>query len=99
MKPTPDLILKNGRITTLDRQHPEAKEVVVTGGRIVGVDNASESQSTPETKVIDLGGRRVIPGLYDSHLHVIRGGLNYNMELRWEGVPSVSIALEHLRAQ
>src|SRR6202163_3446980 len=99
MKPTPDLILKNGRITTLDRQHPEAKEVVVTGGRIVGVDNGSEFQSGPETKVVDLGGRRVIPGLYDSHLHVIRGGLNYNMELRWVGVPSLSLALQMLREQ
>jgi predicted amidohydrolase YtcJ len=46
-----------------------------------------------------LGGRRVIPGLYDSHLHVIRGGLNYNMELRWEGVPSVSLALQMLKEQ
>jgi predicted amidohydrolase YtcJ len=99
MKPTPDLILTNGRVTTLDRSHPEAKEVVVTGGRIVGIDNASEFQAGPNTKVIDLGRRRVIPGLYDSHLHVIRGGLNYNMELRWEGVPSVSIALQMLREQ
>jgi predicted amidohydrolase YtcJ len=99
MKPKPDLILKNGRISTLDRQRPEATEVVVAGGRIVGIDNASEFQTGPETKVVDLGGRRVIPGLYDSHLHVIRGGLNYNMELRWEGVPSVSIALAMLREQ
>jgi predicted amidohydrolase YtcJ len=99
MKPTPDLILKNGRISTLDRQRPEAKEVVVSGGRIVGLDNASEFQAGPETKVVDLRGRRVIPGLYDSHLHVIRGGLNYNMELRWEGVPSLSIAMAMLRDQ
>lgn len=37
--------------------------------------------------------RTVIPGLNDSHLHVIRGGLNYNMELRWDGVPSLADAL------
>ncbi|UQA55469.1 amidohydrolase [Polyangium aurulentum] len=94
-----DLILTNGRITTLDPQHPEAREVVVVDGKIAGVDNASEFRRGPETKVVDLGGRRVIPGLYDSHLHVIRGGLNYNMELRWEGVPSLSIALAMLREQ
>ncbi|MEX3012637.1 amidohydrolase family protein, partial [Acinetobacter baumannii] len=47
----------------------------------------------PTSKVVDLNGRRVIPGLNDSHLHIIRGGLNYNMELRWEGVPSVADAL------
>jgi predicted amidohydrolase YtcJ len=95
----PDLILQNGRIATLDPKHPEAKEIVVAGGRIVGVDNAVQFQRGPDTEVIDLQGRRVIPGLYDSHLHVIRGGLNYNMELRWEGVPSVSIALAMLREQ
>ncbi|MDI1444323.1 amidohydrolase [Polyangium sp. 6x1] len=99
MKTTADLILHNGRITTLDPSHPEAKEVVVVGGRIAGVDNASQFERGPATKVVDLGGRRVIPGLYDSHLHVIRGGLNYNMELRWEGVPSLALALEMLRDQ
>ncbi|WP_437923451.1 amidohydrolase [Sorangium sp. So ce291] len=94
-----DLILVNGRITTLDPQHPEAREVVVVDGRIAGVDNASAFHRGPGTRVVDLGGRRVIPGLNDSHLHVIRGGLNYNMELRWEGVPSLSLALRMLREQ
>src|SRR5262245_1601015 len=79
MQTTADLILHNGRISTLDPKHPEAKEVIIADGRIAGVDNARDFQSGPETKVIDLRGRRVIPGLYDSHLHVIRGGLNYNM--------------------
>ena len=49
--------------------------------------------------MIDLGGRTVIPGLNDSHLHLIRGGLNYNMELRWDGVPSLADALRMLREQ
>jgi len=95
----PDLILENGRITTLDPKHPEAKSLVIADGKIIGVDNEAEYQRGPDTKVINLNGRRVIPGLYDSHLHVIRGGLNYNMELRWEGVPSISLALEMLRDQ
>src|SRR6201996_7060980 len=99
MKPTADLILENGRITTLDPRRPEANEVVIVGDKFAGVDNAAEFERGPQTKVIDLKGRRVIPGLYDSHLHVIRGGLNYNMELRWEGVPSLSLALEMLREQ
>ena len=51
------------------------------------------------TRVIDVGGRRVIPGLMDSHTHLIRGGLNYNMELRWDGVPSLAEAMRMLRAQ
>src|SRR6266446_5646963 len=99
MKPIADIILQNGRITTLDSSHPSATEVVIAGDRIAGVDNAAEFERGPDTKVIDLKGRRVIPGLYDSHLHVIRGGLNYNLELRWEGVPSLSLALEMLREQ
>ncbi len=95
----PDLILYNGRITTLDPKYPEAANVAVKDGRIVGVDEAEEYERGPDTKVIDLKGRRVIPGLNDSHLHVIRGGLNYNMELRWDGVPSLADALRMLKEQ
>ena len=51
------------------------------------------------TKIIDVGGRRVIPGLIDSHMHIIRGGLNYNMELRWDGVRSLSQAMDMLKRQ
>lgn len=94
-----DLILHNGRITTLDPRYPEAKNLAVKGGRFIGVDDAEEYLAGPDTKVIDLKGRRVIPGLNDSHLHVIRGGLNYNMELRWDGVPSLADALRMLKEQ
>lgn len=99
MKSTADMILHNGKITTLDPAHPEAREIVIVGGAIAGVDDAEDFARDANTRVIDLGGRRVIPGLLDSHIHFIRGGLNYNMELRWEGVPSVALALEMLREQ
>jgi len=59
----------------------------------------SDFQRGEDTTVIDLNGRRMIPGLNDSHLHVIRGGLNYNMELRWDGVPSLADGLRMLREQ
>jgi hypothetical protein len=95
----PDLILHHGRITTLDPTYPEANNLAIKDGRIVGVDDAEEYQKGPDTKVIDLQGRRVIPGLNDSHLHVIRGGLNYNMELRWDGVPSLADGLRMLKEQ
>ena len=95
----PDLILYNGRITTLDPKHPEATNLAVKDGRIIGVNDAEEYQRGRGTKVIDLNGRRVIPGLNDSHLHVIRGGLNFNMELRWDGVPSLADGLRMLREQ
>jgi predicted amidohydrolase YtcJ len=53
----------------------------------------------PDTRMTDTGGRRVIPGLNDSHIHVIRGGLNYNLELRWDGVTSLADAMAMLRDQ
>src|SRR5512144_1550964 len=95
----PDLILENGRIATLDRRHPEASTLTIKDGRILDVDGEVDHPRGPGTKIIDLKGRRVIPGLNDSHLHVIRGGLNYNLELRWDGVPSLADALRRLREQ
>src|SRR5258705_11684860 len=81
----PDLVLSNGRITTLDPKHPQARSVAIKNGRIVGVD--SEFQRGEQTTVIDLNGRRGIPGLNDWHLHAILGGANDNMKLRLDGVP------------
>src|SRR5688500_18167606 len=95
----PDLILENGRITTLDPAKPETSNIAVKDGKLFGIGNAEQLQRGPETKVVDLKGRRVIPGLNDSHLHLIRGGLNYNLELRWDGVPSLADALAMLREQ
>lgn len=94
-----DLILHHGHITTLDPKHPEATNLAIKDGRIIGVDDAEDYERGPNTKVIDLKGRRVIPGLNDSHLHVIRGGLNFNLELRWDGVPSLADALRMLKEQ
>ncbi len=96
-----DTILINGRITTLDPLSPEVSAVAIRDGRFlaVGDDHSVSAHAGPSTKKIDLHGRTVIPGLNDSHIHVIRGGLNYNMELRWDGVPSVAIALQMLKDQ
>ena len=94
-----DLILHNARVTTLDAKYPAATNLAIKDGRIVGVDDAEAYERGPETKVIDLKGHRVIPGLNDSHLHVIRAGLYYNMELRWDGVPSLADALRMLKEQ
>jgi predicted amidohydrolase YtcJ len=95
---TPDLILRNGRVTTLDSAKPEAKHVSIKDGRILATSD-DVIQPGPQTKVIDLQGHRVIPGLNDSHLHLIRGGLNYNLELRWDGIPSLAEAMRMLKLQ
>lgn len=97
----PDLILHNGRFTTLDRAQPEATAVAITDGifTAVGSDIDILALERPKTRVVDLRGRRVLPGLIDNHLHIIRGGLNYNMELRWDGVRSLADAMDMLKRQ
>jgi predicted amidohydrolase YtcJ len=94
-------ILMNGKFTTLDPSRPRATAVALRDGlfEAVGSDDEVMRLADEATQVIDLGKRTVIPGLNDSHTHVIRGGLHYNMELRWEGVPSVADALRMLREQ
>jgi len=95
------LILFNGCFHTVDRQNPQASAVAIQDGRFLAVGDTDEvmRHRQPDSQVIDLNGRTVIPGLNDSHIHLIRGGLNYNLELRWEGVPSLADALRMLKAQ
>lgn len=108
INPTPDpavhpadVVVRNGKIHTGDPNRPQASAIAITDGRIstVGDDAAIASYIGDSTSVIDARGRRIIPGLNDSHLHVIRGGLNYVLELRWDGVPTLALALQMLREQ
>jgi predicted amidohydrolase YtcJ len=96
-----DSILFNGRVATLDPARPAASAVAIEDGLFAAVGEEREIMAlrTPQTAVIDLNRRTVVPGLIDSHTHLIRGGLNYNMELRWEGVPSLSDAMRMQREQ
>ncbi|HEV3345230.1 MAG TPA: amidohydrolase [Pirellulales bacterium] len=98
---TPDLILHRGLFATLDRSNPTASAVAVKDGRFtqVGREQDIVPLAGRETRIIDLKGRRVLPGLIDNHLHIIRGGLNFNMELRWDGVRSLSDAMSMLKRQ
>ena len=76
-----ELIVVNAKVTTLDRELPEA--------RAVGSKQKARAAAAADAQIVDAGGHRVVPGLIDSHLHLIRGGLTYNMELRWDGVASL----------
>lgn len=75
--------------------------MAISGNRFATVGTSAEVMALagPDAKVIDLGGRRVIPGLADNHIHIIRGGFNFNMELRWDGLTSLADAMAMLRAQ
>ncbi|MBI5570440.1 MAG: amidohydrolase [Desulfomonile tiedjei] len=95
-----DTIVHNGKIAT-NALPSFVEAIAITDGKISAAGTNIEilQQRGPATNVIDVRGRTVIPGLNDSHMHPIRGGLNYNMELRWDGVPSLVDALRMLKEQ
>ncbi|HEX2011205.1 MAG TPA: amidohydrolase [Roseateles sp.] len=96
-----DLILHRGLFTTLNRAQPTAQAAAIKDGRFLRIGHDAEVMALagPGTRVIDLRGRRVLPGLIDNHIHIIRGGLNFNMELRWDGVKSLADAMAMLKRQ
>ncbi|MFE5555752.1 amidohydrolase [Streptomyces sp. NPDC056544] len=101
VRPAADLLVRNAKVHTGDPARPEARAIAIRDGRIaaLGDDHDLAGLVGPATRVVDALGRRVVPGLNDSHLHVIRGGLNYVLELRWDGVRSLRQALAMLREQ
>jgi predicted amidohydrolase YtcJ len=95
------MILVNGHFSTLDRSNPNPEAVAIVDGKFiaVGAERDVRTLADSKTQIVDLRGRRAIPGLIDSHMHIIRGGLNYNMELRWDGVRSLADAMRMLKEQ
>lgn len=96
-----DLIIINGKITTLDDEAGHTEALAISGNKILLAGDNSKVLDLKDksTIIIDAKGRRVIPGLFDTHLHVIRGGRFYNAELRWDGVQTLKRALEMLKEQ
>jgi predicted amidohydrolase YtcJ len=96
-----DTILTNARIATLNPKAPGASAIAIRGGDIVAIGAAGDVEKLrgPSTRVIDAGGRAVVPGLNDGHTHFIRGGLTYTNEVRWDGVPSLAEGMRRVREQ
>ncbi|MEO1066267.1 MAG: amidohydrolase [Pseudomonadota bacterium] len=96
-----DFVLLNGRITTMDPTKPEASALAARNGEFIAVGTEQDTSPLigPFTQVVNANGQRVIPGLIDSHTHAIRGGVNYNLEVRWDAADSLEEALHLLRMQ
>jgi hypothetical protein len=96
-----DFVLYNAKVTTLDDGKPEVSAIAVSHGQIVatGDDASIRAMATAGTVSVDGHGRRVIPGLIDDHAHYIRGGLTWNTEVRWDGVPTLAEGLRLIKEQ
>ena len=98
-----DFIIINAKVHTVDEAKPQATAFAVKDGKFSAVGSDAEMMvpaiKGERTKIIDAGGRTIIPGLNDSHAHAIRGGRFYNLELRWDGVESLARALDMVREQ
>jgi predicted amidohydrolase YtcJ len=96
-----DLIITNGKIATMLKEGQFVQALAVKDGKIVATGSNAKilKLKRAQTQVIDARGATLIPGLNDSHTHVIREGLNYNLELRWDGVKTLKRAMEMLKQQ
>ena len=95
-----DTLLLDGKVVTLDRASSVHEALAVRDGTIVAVGRSADLRALagPGTRVIDLQGRTVIPGLIDSHMHAIRAALSYATEVNWIGTRSIPEALDRIRA-
>ncbi|MEO5681297.1 MAG: amidohydrolase [Chitinophagaceae bacterium] len=97
-----DLIVQHGKIATMLKPGEFMEAVAVKDGIILATGSSVQilaDYKNSKTIIIDAGGQTVIPGLNDSHIHAIREGLNYNSELRWDGVKTLKRAMEMLKEQ
>ena len=94
-----DTVLVNGRIVTVDAQASVHEALAIRGDRIVALGASADIRrlAGDATRVIDLQGRTVIPGLIDSHMHAVRAGLSFATEVNWVGARSLSEALGRIR--
>ncbi|MET4204222.1 amidohydrolase [Bradyrhizobium sp. LA6.12] len=94
-----DLIVTNAKIVTLGPASTIAQALAVRDGKIVAVggNDAMEGLIGPATRRVDAGGRTIIPGLIDSHIHAVRAGLTYATEVNWIGAKTIGEAMERLR--
>ena len=81
--PAADAILVNGKIITVDDASSIVQAIAIHDGKVLAVGSNEDIRKRADgrTTVVDLGGRTVVPGLMDSHIHALRAGLTYSVEL------------------
>jgi len=96
----PDTVLLNGKILTVDRTSSTREALAIRDGHIIAVGTTADIRrlAASTTRVIDLQGRTVIPGLIDSHMHAIRAAQFFATEVNWIGAPTLTEALARMRA-
>src|SRR3981189_2036220 len=96
---TADTILFNGKILTVDQDFSVRQALAIDRGRVLapGTSAAMKKLAGNKARLIDLGGRTVIPGLTDGHIHGVRAALTFGTEVNWIRVPSLKAALEKIR--
>ncbi len=96
--PPAGLVLTNGKIVTVDKDFSIKQAVAIKDGTFVAVGTNDEIKGRigAQTKVVDLKGRTVLPGLVDSHLHALRGGLTWDFELHWDRLTSLQKGLDQI---
>jgi predicted amidohydrolase YtcJ len=97
-----DLIIYNAKVAIMSRPGEFKQAIAVKNGIIMATGTTTQLMAgyrSSSTKLINADGKTVIPGLNDSHMHAIREGLNFNMELRWDGVKTLKRAMEMLKEQ
>ena len=100
-KSTADLIVHNAKVAVMDQGGSIMQAIAIKDGKVMATGNNKDILTLKDdsTKIIDAGGKTIIPGLNDSHLHLTRGGRFFNAELRWDGVKSLRRALKMLKEQ
>jgi predicted amidohydrolase YtcJ len=100
--PLVDLVLRGGRISTFaepGRGPEEVEAMAIAAGRVIAIGTDAELARHAELaeRVVELRGRRVIPGLNDSHIHAVRAGVSWTRTVHWEDVRSIGEGLERIR--
>ena len=94
-----ETILTQGKIISANEKENIFQAMAIRDGKIVALGKSTDMKSWqgPNTQVIDLKGKTVIPGLIDSHIHAIRAALSYSKEVHWFGLTSIDAALGKLK--